>query len=119
MNSISPKHPRFKSLIIREQIIHNFNNGSVVNHGLIAHGRGEAFDYLIGETTIPPTINAIKAAAFTLLNSQNPVISVNGNTAALVPNEIVQLSNIIFVTPLIPSTFLIVTSSVASLASLS
>ena len=95
MNSISPKHPRFKSLIIREQIIHNFNNGSVVNHGLIAHGRGEAFDYLIGETTIPPTINAIKAAAITLLNSQNPVISVNGNVAALVPNEIVKLSNII------------------------
>ena len=95
MNSISPKHPRFKSLIIREQIIHNFNNGSVVNNGLIAHGRGEAFDYLIGEITIPPTINAIKAAAITLLNSHNPVISVNGNVAALVPNEIVKLSNII------------------------
>ena len=51
MTYISPKHPRFKSLTIREQIIHNFNNGSVVNHGLIAHGRGEAFDYLIGEIT--------------------------------------------------------------------
>ena len=95
MNSIASKHPRFKSLTIREQIIHNFNNGSVVNNGLIAHGRGEAFDYLIGEITIPPTINAIKAAAITLLNSHNPVISVNGNVAALVPTEIVKLSNII------------------------
>ena len=60
---------------------------------MIAHGRGEAFDYLIGEETTSNAENAIKAAAAALILAKNPVISVNGNTAALVPNEIVTLAD--------------------------
>ncbi len=62
--------------------------------GLIAHGRGEAFDYLIGEETTEPALNAIKAAASALLTAEKAVISVNGNTAALVAEEIVRLARV-------------------------
>ena len=58
----------------------------------MAHGRGEAFDYLIGEKTSKSAKEAIKAAAFMLKNAENSVISVNGNFAALCPKEIVQLA---------------------------
>ncbi len=63
--------------------------------GLIAHGRGEAFDYLIGEKTTKPALNAIRAAASALLLAEKPVISVNGNIAALVAEETVRLAQII------------------------
>ena len=58
----------------------------------MAHGRGEAFDYLLGEKTSRAAKNAIKAAAITLLSAKSPVISVNGNIATLCPKEIVQLA---------------------------
>jgi len=63
-----------------------------VPEGLIAHGRGECFDYLIGESTQPFAIRAIEAAVAALLLAKHPVISVNGNTAALVPRDIVELA---------------------------
>ena len=53
---------------------------------------GEAFDYLLGEKTGKAAKKAIKAAA-QLLQAQNPVISVNGNIAALCPKQIVKLAN--------------------------
>jgi 4-phosphopantoate--beta-alanine ligase len=34
----------------------------VSKQGLIAHGRGEAFDYLLGEQTCIPALSAIKIA---------------------------------------------------------
>lgn len=89
------KHPRAKSLRIREKLIENFETGVVAAAGLIAHGRGEAFDYLIGEKTTEPALKAIKAAAAALLTAKNPVISVNGNTAALSAKEIVNLAKIV------------------------
>lgn len=58
----------------------------------MAHGRGEAFDYLIGEKTSKSAKKAITAAAFMLKSAKNPVISVNGNIAGLCPREIVLLS---------------------------
>ena len=64
----------------------------MAKEGLLAHGRGEAFDYLIGEKTSKSAKEAIKAAAFMLKNAENSVISVNGNFAALCPKEIVQLA---------------------------
>ena len=64
----------------------------VAKEGLLAHGRGEAFDYLIGEKTSKSAKEAIKAAAIMLKNAENSVISVNGNFAALCPKEIVQLA---------------------------
>ncbi len=57
------------------------------------HGRGETFDYLLGEKTSKSAKEAIRAAAFMLKNAQNSVISVNGNFAALCPQEIIQLAN--------------------------
>ena len=91
---IPKSHPRFVSLNIREKIVEGYSNGLVAEEGLLAHGRGEAFDYLIGEKTTRSARTAINAAAVTLLSAKNSVISVNGNIAALCPKEITQLAKI-------------------------
>jgi len=91
---IPPEHPRAGSLRIREKLVEHYHKGVVATAGLIAHGRGEAFDYTIGEKTTKPALNAIKAAAATLLTAEKAVISVNGNTAALVAEEIIRLANV-------------------------
>ena len=92
--NIPKSHPRYLSLQIREKLVDGFNNNLVAKEGLLAHGRGEAFDYLIGEKTTKSAKNAIKAAAYMLNQAQKSVISVNGNFAALCPKEIIQLSKI-------------------------
>jgi len=92
---ISERHPRAESLRIREKLIEGFETGVVAHAGLTAHGRGEAFDYLLGEKTVPPASKAIRAAAALLLTAENPVISVNGNTATLTAKEVVALVGII------------------------
>lgn len=90
--SIPPDHPRAKSLHTREMLVDGFRRGLVAPEGLIAHGRGEAYDYLVGEHTTKTAQHAIKAAAATLLLSKHSVISVNGNTAALCAKEVVELA---------------------------
>ncbi|HEY8523137.1 MAG TPA: 4-phosphopantoate--beta-alanine ligase [Nitrososphaeraceae archaeon] len=92
-NHIPSNHPRAKSLAIRQLLANGFKSGMVVSEGLIAHGRGEAFDYLIGEKTSNFAFDAIKAASSLLLLAKRPVISVNGNTAALCPRDIVDLAD--------------------------
>ena len=92
--NIPPNHPRAKSLHIRELLVAGFKDGLVVPEGLIAHGRGEAFDYLLGEHTSAAARIAAKTASSTLLLADHPVISVNGNVAALCAKEIVELSHI-------------------------
>lgn len=94
MNHIPKSHPRAKSLYIREKLVDAFDAGLVAKEGLMAHGRGEAFDYLIGEKTSKSAKKAILAAAFMLKSAQNPVISVNGNIAGLCPKEIIQLAKV-------------------------
>ena len=94
IHKIPLTHPRAKSLIIREKLVEGFRNGIVVPEGLIAHGRGEAFDYLLGEKTTKYAYEAEKVAICLLLLSNKPVISVNGNTAALCAKDLVNLSNI-------------------------
>src|SRR5437899_6125599 len=89
---ISPNHPRFRSLKTRERLVTGFRSGIVAPQGLIAHGRGEAFDYMFGEITPESSRVATRAAVALLLNARNPVISINGNTAALVPRDIVKLA---------------------------
>lgn len=64
----------------------------VCEEGLIAQGRGEAFDYLLGERTGEFAKSAIRAAAAFLLLAERPVISVNGNLAALSPKGVVGLA---------------------------
>ena len=92
---IPKNHPRAKSLFIREKLVDGFDDGIVAQEGLLAHGRGEAFDYLLGEKTTPIAKNAIKAASAALLLAKNSVISVNGNIVALSAKEIVKLSRIV------------------------
>lgn len=92
MSLIPKSHPRAQSLLIREKLVKGFDNGLVAKEGLLAQGRGEAFDYLLGEKTNKATKRAIKAAAAQLLLAERPVISINGNIAALCPKEIVRLS---------------------------
>jgi 4-phosphopantoate--beta-alanine ligase len=75
-------------------LVSGFRRGLVVPEGLIAHGRGEAYDYLLGECTTKTAQRAINAAAAILLLSNRPVISVNGNTAALCPNTVVELAKV-------------------------
>jgi 4-phosphopantoate--beta-alanine ligase len=94
MSWISPEHPRAESLRIRERLAEGFRRGLVIPEGLAAHGRGEAFDYLLGEKTTSVARKAIKAAAAQLLLAEKPVISVNGNVAALVPEEVVELAEV-------------------------
>ena len=95
-NNIVPKtHPRYQSLKFRHKIIDGMKNLVVAEAGLIAHGRGECFDYIIGEKTTKTAKYAIRAAVAALLIAEKPVISVNGNVAALVPNELVTLSKLL------------------------
>jgi 4-phosphopantoate---beta-alanine ligase len=92
---IPPTHPRAQSLLIRAKLIEGYRKGLVASEGLIAHGRGEAFDYLLGEKTSSMAQCAIEAATSTLLLSRLPVISVNGNLAALCAKTVVELSQLI------------------------
>lgn len=94
-NGVPLTHPRHLSLKYRHKIIDGMKNLVVAEAGLIAHGRGECFDYILGEKTIETAKSAIKAAVATLLIAKKPVISVNGNVAALVPDELADLSNIL------------------------
>ena len=92
MSKIPKSHPRYNSLMTREKIKNAMKSGIVHETGLIAHGRGEAFDYLIGESTIPPAENAEKAAAACLLLAKNPVISLNGNVVSLSAKNCISLA---------------------------
>ncbi|MCI4357969.1 MAG: phosphopantothenate/pantothenate synthetase [Thermoplasmata archaeon] len=60
----------------------------VVPEGLIAHGRGEAFDYFLGERSTRSARTAERIAAQWLAVARHPVLSVNGNVAALAAAEI-------------------------------
>jgi len=95
MKKIPKSHPRYLSLITRERISQAMKKGITHETGLIAHGRGEAFDYLLGEKTISLAENAAKVAAAALLIAESPVISINGNVAALAAKECVSLANVI------------------------
>ncbi|MFX1326330.1 MAG: phosphopantothenate/pantothenate synthetase [Promethearchaeota archaeon] len=91
-DSVPTTHPRYLSLKYRHKIIEGMKNLVVAEAGLIAHGRGECFDYILGEKTTETAKSAIKAAVAALKLAKKPVISVNGNAAALVPDDLVKLS---------------------------
>jgi 4-phosphopantoate--beta-alanine ligase len=67
----------------------------VAEAGLIAHGRGEAFDYILGEKTPEYALVQQKTAIAHLLLAKHPIISVNGNVAVICPNELVKLSELV------------------------
>ncbi len=94
MSDVPKTHPRYLSLRLRDTIVAGVENSITSIHGLIAHGRGEAFDYLLGETTQPFALEAVRAAAAMLCLAEHPVISVNGNVAALVPQALIELGQL-------------------------
>ena len=91
--TIPDDHPRKKSLLLREKIAEADKDGLLASVASIAHGRGEAFDYLIGERTTNSARKAIELGAKLLLNAKKPVISVNGNTAVLTRDELLSIAS--------------------------
>jgi len=91
---VPESHPRYHSLLTRHRVEEGFERGITSTQGLIAQGRGESIDYLLGERTLPSADEAARAAAAHLLVADHPVLSVNGNAAALVPAETVNLASV-------------------------
>ncbi|PSP89421.1 phosphopantothenate/pantothenate synthetase, partial [Halobacteriales archaeon QH_8_68_33] len=50
---VPESHPRHDSLVTRHRIEAGVEQGITSRQGFIAQGRGEAFDYLLGEATLP------------------------------------------------------------------
>lgn len=78
--------------MVRERLWELVEKGLVTPTGMISHGRGEAFDYLMGEKSQNSSLRAEKAAAAHLLNAKNPIVCVNGNAAALDPKNLILLA---------------------------
>lgn len=85
-------HPRYLSNYYRDLLVWGVKKNITSLQGLTAHGRGEAFDYLLGEKTQDFAEKAISAAVALLLRAKYPIISVNGNSAILSAGELVILS---------------------------
>ena len=75
----------------RERLAEMVERGLVTPTGLISHGRGEAYDYLMGEKSTEPAKEAERAAAAYLLRAKNPVVCINGNAAALDADNLIRL----------------------------
>lgn len=76
---------------MRSRLAAAHRTGLVVPEGLIAQGRGEAFDYFLGERSTGSARRAERVAAGWLLAARHPVVSVNGNVAALAGKEVARL----------------------------
>ncbi|MEC8540338.1 MAG: phosphopantothenate/pantothenate synthetase [Candidatus Thermoplasmatota archaeon] len=85
-------HPRYKSLLSRHKLEIAASNGLLADSALIAHGRGEAFDYLLGEKTSVNAMTATKNALAHLMAAKRPIITINGNTAALAGKELMEIA---------------------------
>jgi len=88
-------HPRYQSLLMRHRLEMAAKAGMLADSALIAHGRGEAFDYLLGEATIASAHGATMEALAHLQNANSAVISLNGNTIALAGKELMQLASLL------------------------
>ena len=86
-------HPRYESLLKRHNLEIAASMGMLADSALIAHGRGEAFDYLLGEKTSENAFLATKNALAHLSAAKRPIITINGNTAALAGKELMQIAN--------------------------
>jgi 4-phosphopantoate--beta-alanine ligase len=86
-DDIPESHPRYRSLLARRLLTEAAADGLLAESALIAHGRGEAFDYLLSERTTSSAHQAIGEAAARLLAAESPVLSVNGNTVALAADQ--------------------------------
>ena len=95
LHEIPKDHPRYQSLSTREKIIEGMHKKIMAEAGLIAHGRGEAFDYILGEETPQFALKQERLAVIYLMLADHPIISINGNVAVLCPEELVELSRIL------------------------
>jgi 4-phosphopantoate--beta-alanine ligase len=89
---IPTTHPRYKSLTLRNKLVDGFKAGLATDSGLLAHGRGEAFYYLLGEKTLDFAKEATAVTSALFLQAKHPVLSVNGNTASIAGSEVVELA---------------------------
>ncbi|MAH98676.1 MAG: phosphopantothenate/pantothenate synthetase [Euryarchaeota archaeon] len=88
-------HPRKLSLESRQKIVDGAMDGLLADSAMIAHGRGEAFDYLLGERTTQSASRAIIEASARLASAVNPVISVNGNTVLLAGEDAIRVAAVL------------------------
>ena len=88
-------HPRYQSLLMRHRLEMAAKAGMLADSALIAHGRGEAFDYLLGEATIASAHDATMESLAHLQNADSAVISLNGNAIALAGKELMQLASLL------------------------
>ena len=95
MVEIPDSHPRKKSLLSRQKIVEGSSKGLLADSAMIAHGRGEAFDYLLGERTTESARGAIRESAARLKDANSPVISVNGNTVLLAGKKALRLAAVL------------------------
>ena len=95
MDEIPDSHPRRTSLHARQSLVDAAAEGLLADSAMIAHGRGEAFDYLLGETTSDSAMDAIREVAARLLAAERPVISVNGNTVVLAGEELIRVAAVV------------------------
>ena len=95
MVEIPDSHPRKRSLLSRQKIVEGSLRGLLADSAMIAHGRGEAFDYLLGERTTESAGSAIRETAARLMSANNPVISVNGNTVLLAGKGALRLAAVL------------------------
>ncbi len=91
--NIDESHPRYHSLMMRKKIADAGEKGMLAQSAMIAHGRGEAFDYLLGEKTIPSAMDATREIAARLVNAQKPVLSLNGNSIALAGPDFLKIAS--------------------------
>ncbi len=94
-HAADPSHPRYRSLLMRHRLEIAAKKGMLADSALIAHGRGEAYDYLIGEQTIESADFATKVALRCLKEAKHPVLSLNGNVVALAGDEMLQLADLL------------------------
>ena len=89
MGDVPESHPRYASLMARKKMTDAAAAGMLAESALIAHGRGEAFDYLLGEKTCDAAEKAIRETSARMKAAERCVISVNGNAVALAGMELI------------------------------
>ena len=95
MGEIPDSHPRKASLLARAKLTEASLQGLLAESAMIAHGRGEAFDYLLGEQTSDSARAAIGESAARLRAAKHPIISLNGNTTVLAGADAIRAAAIL------------------------
>ena len=79
MADIPDSHPRKASLMARQGLVEAAAEGLLAESAMIAHGRGEAFDYLLGEKTSDSARLAIREMAARLMAANNRPLQRRGS----------------------------------------